>query len=211
MLLLIDNNTSNLNSVRNAFKRIGVLVEQSSDSADVARASALVLPGVGAYEKGMAGLRAKGLIDPIRQRVLGENMPILGICLGMQMLASSSEEHGDHAGLELISGRVKRLAPKDPAFRVPNIGWCDVMPTRESVLFPARVEASSYYHVHSYFMECENPEDSSAIMDFSDKPVTVAVERGNVFGTQFHPEKSQDAGLDILERFVNHLKVQGHL
>jgi glutamine amidotransferase len=111
----------------------------------------------------------------------------------------------------LISGRVKRLAPNDPAFRVPNIGWCDVVPTRASVLFPAGVKASSYYHVHSYFMECDNPEDSSAVMDFSGKAVTVAVERGNVFGTQFHPEKSQDAGLDMFERFVNHLKVQGHL
>jgi imidazole glycerol-phosphate synthase subunit HisH len=211
MLLLIDNNTSNLNSVRNAFKRIGVLVEQSSDSADVAKASALVLPGVGAYEKGMAGLRAKGLIDPIRQRVLGEDLPILGICLGMQMLASSSEEHGDYPGLDLIAGRVKRLVPTDPAFRVPNIGWCDVVPTRESILFPAEGEARSYYHVHSYFLECENPENSTAVMDFSGEAVTVAVEQGNVFGTQFHPEKSQDVGLDMLERFVNHLKSQGHL
>ena len=211
MLLVIDNKTSNLNSVRNAFQRIGVSVEQSSDPADVARASALVLPGVGAYEKGMAGLRGEGLIDPIRRRVLEGGMPILGICLGMQMLASSSEEHGDHSGLDLIPGRVKRLAPNDPAFRVPNIGWCDVMPTRESVLFPAGVEARSYYHVHSYFMACDNPEDSSAVMDFSGKAVTVAVERGNVFGTQFHPEKSQDAGLDMFERFVNHLKAQGHL
>jgi imidazole glycerol-phosphate synthase subunit HisH len=211
VLLLIDNKTSNLNSVRNAFQRIGVSVEQSSGPADVEKASALVLPGVGAYEKGMAGLRAEGLIDSIRRRVLEAGMPILGICLGMQMLATSSEEHGDHAGLDLISGRVKRLAPNDPAFRVPNIGWCDVVPTRASVLFPAGVKASSYYHVHSYFMECDNPEDSSAVMDFSGKAVTVAVERGNVFGTQFHPEKSQDAGLDMFERFVNHLKVQGHL
>jgi glutamine amidotransferase len=100
VLLLIDNKTSNLNSVRNAFQRIGVSVEQSSGPADVEKASALVLPGVGAYEKGMAGLRAEGLIDSIRRRVLEAGMPILGICLGMQMLATSSEEHGDHAGLD---------------------------------------------------------------------------------------------------------------
>ena len=211
MLLLIDNNMGNLNSVRNAFRRIGVLVKQSSDSADVAKATALVLPGVGAYKKGMAGLRAKGLIDPIRQRVLRENLPILGICLGMQMLASSSEEHGNYPGLNLVAGRVKRLVSRDPAFRVPNIGWCDVVPTRESILFPAKFETSSFYHVHSYFMECENPENATAVIDFSGEAVTVAVEQGNIFGTQFHPEKSQDVGLDMLERFVNHLKAHGYL
>ena len=211
MILLIDNKTSNLDSVRNAFLRIGVSVIQSSDTEDLEKASALILPGVGAYEKGMAGLRTEGLIEPIRRRVLQEGLPILGICLGMQMLGSSSEEHGHYFGLDLIPGKVERLSPKDPLFRVPNIGWCDVMPTRDSVLFPAGTEMRSYYHVHSYFMDCENPENSSAVIDFDGDAVTVAVEMGNVFGTQFHPEKSQDAGLDLLERFVSHLKVRGSL
>jgi imidazole glycerol-phosphate synthase subunit HisH len=148
----------------------------------------------------MAALRRHGLVDPIRAHA-ARGKPMLGICLGMQLLAEGSEEFGDHRGLGLIPGRVRRL-PVVPGVRVPNIGWCDLRQTRATPLFADVADGAAFYFAHSFAMDCADAADSVGTIDFGPHQVTVACQRGAVFGAQFHPEKSQDPGLAFLARFA---------
>lgn len=200
MITIIDSGISNLGSVAAAFRRIEAQHAITRDPDAVATARAILLPGVGAFGDGMAGLREHGLVEPIKSAA-ARGVPILGICLGMQLLASSSEEFGTHAGLGLVPGRVVRLTPRHARERVPNIGWCDVSPRPGAKLF-LQPEASSYYFAHSYHLQCDDQQDVAAEMSYGGDRITVAVQRGAVFGAQFHPEKSQDAGLSVLAAFV---------
>lgn len=210
MIAIIDMGISNLGSVLRALERVGApAAETACAAADLDRAAAILLPGVGAFGDGMASLRAQGLIEPLR-RAATSGTPIFGICLGMQLLADSSGEHGEHAGLGLVRGRVIRLEADQPGYRVPNIGWCDVMPTRQGVLFPAE-RGGSFYHVHSYHLDAADPAAVAATIAFSGRHIPVAIEQGNVFGVQFHTEKSQDDGLDLLAHFLNHLRRIGRI
>ena len=210
MLLMIDLGISNLRSVINAFQRVGVDIAVSSDPDEIAAAPALVLPGVGAFEEAVNAMEGKNLADLIRSRA-ESGVPLLGICLGMQLLAEESYENGHYTGLGLIRGQVRRLESSSPQYRIPNIGWCDTRPAGPGVLYPEGVGTDTFYYVHSYHMCCSDPGDVAAVMDFSGSDVTVAVERGNIFGVQFHPEKSQDAGLDLIERFAGYLRSSGFI
>ncbi|MCB1878791.1 MAG: imidazole glycerol phosphate synthase subunit HisH [Gammaproteobacteria bacterium] len=202
-ITVIDTGISNIASVRNAFTRIGCRVITTNSPDKVLGANILVLPGVGAYEQGMNSLRKYALVEPIKQRVMKENIPILGICLGMQLLAEKSHEHGLHAGLGIVEGTVVGLKTNSADFRVPNIGWYDVISNKPCVMFKENDRSTIFYHVHSYYLECTDPDDVAAHIEFSGKRVTVAIERDNVFGMQFHPEKSQDDGLNLLSRIVD--------
>ena len=184
-----------------ACRRIGAPAQFTTDPAVVRAASALILPGVGAFANGIASLRRHRLEQPIRD-VAAAGIPILGICLGMQLLAEISEEFGEHEGLGLISGRVVRLQPSHPGERVPNVGWFDVSTAKNSRLFAGIEDGSAFYFVHSYYVRCANLIDSAGSIAFGSGAVTVAVERGNIFGVQFHPEKSQDLGLQLLDNFA---------
>jgi glutamine amidotransferase len=187
VLAIVDIGLSNLGSVRQALSRVGARSVTARSAAELDGASAVVLPGVGAFGDGMAALRAQGLVAPLRRHA-AEGRPLLGICLGMQLLADESEEHGRHAGLGIVPGRVVRLAPADPALPVPNIGWCDV-------------GDASFYFAHGYHLVPDDPGDRAAEFDYGG-PVVATVRRGAVTGVQFHPEKSQDAGLEMLEGFA---------
>jgi glutamine amidotransferase len=202
--VLVDMDISNLGSVRQALARIGVPALERASAANVEAAEAVLLPGVGAFGDGMASLRAQGLVEPIR-RAAARGVPVFGICLGMQLLAGESEEFGKHEGLGLIPGRVRRLQADQPGFRVPNIGWCDVTPTRPSPLFP-RGAGATFYHVHSYYFETADPAAVAATIEFSGRPVAIALHRDNLLGVQFHPEKSQDDGLAVLAAFFDWLR-----
>lgn len=197
---MIDMQTSNLRSVQNAFRRIGAEIEIITTAAEVEAARAIILPGVGAFEPARARLRDTGIDTTLQRRALQDGIPVFGICLGMQLLATWSDENGHHQGLELIDGTVRRLDPGDSSDRVPNIGWCDVTPRNENTMFSQSGQTEAFYFVHSYYFDCDNPNDIAAAIDFGNTPVPVAVARGNVVGVQFHPEKSQDAGLDLLLR-----------
>ncbi len=199
-ITIIDSGIANIGSVVTAFRRVGAKAGVSSSPSAIAAAAALVLPGVGAFADGMEGLRQKGLIDPIKSAV-SSGIPILGICLGMQLLADVSEEFGEHQGLGLIPGRVVRLNPAGSTARVPNIGWCGVDMREDTRLFADMGAREIFYFVHSYHLQCTNSEHSTASMRFGTSRVTVAVAHGNIFGVQFHPEKSQDAGLRVLRNF----------
>ena len=209
MIAIIDLEISNITSVFNAFQKIGVEAKITNDMAEIETAGALILPGVGAFEQGINFLNNSGLAEIICERVLEKKIPILGICLGMQLLANSSTENGNHIGLGLLEGRVERLKPSNSLYRVPNIGWSPTEPKKIGSLFEDLGSIESYYYVHSYHYECKREEDVSATIEYSGMPITVSVERDNICGVQFHPEKSQDSGLNLLNRYVKKLGIVG--
>ncbi|WP_119168002.1 imidazole glycerol phosphate synthase subunit HisH [Algihabitans albus] len=199
MIAVIDSGLSNIGSVLTALRRIGAEAKPTRDPTEVAAAGSLLLPGVGAFGDGMAALRKHGLVEPIRAHAEG-GKPVLGICLGMQLLAGESEEFGMHEGLGLIPGRVRRLRPQ-AGQRVPNIGWCNLQVRTGAQLFADTPADACFYFVHSYVIDCAVEEDAAGTLTFGDDRATVAIERGRIFGAQFHPEKSQDAGLAVLDAF----------
>jgi len=205
---VVDYGIGNLYSVRRALERCGGDVTLSSDPTALERAERLVLPGVGAFAGGMAGLRERGLVELIR-RYAASGRPLLSICLGMQMLATASEEFGIHEGLDLIPGRVRAVPDRDTAGRphkVPHIGWTALRTPagaswRESLLADTP-EGTSVYLVHSFAVVPDDPAHRLADCEYGGHAVCAAIARGAITGFQFHPEKSGEAGLRILRRFL---------
>jgi glutamine amidotransferase len=206
MIALIDSGICNLASVLHALARVGARVAPTASAEQLRSADALILPGVGAFADGMKSLAERGLVEPIRAAARA-GKPVLGICLGMQLLVRESDEHGRHDGLGLLEGAARRMVADQPGFRVPNIGWCDVTATKAGALYAGPGGAGSYYFVHSYSVETA-AENVAGTIEFSGRRVVAAVERANVCGVQFHPEKSQDGGLDLLARWVASLPVK---
>jgi len=200
MLVIIDTETGNLQSIANAFKRIGADCQVSKDIKVISSANLLVLPGVGSFNIGMKNLSNGGLKNLLNELVIDRKIPILGICLGMQLFGEFGEEYGFQKGLGFIKGNVEKLKLTDSNYRLPNIGWCDVTRTKKGILFDKN-KTLQFYHVHSYYFNCKELESVAATIEFSGYKVPVAVEKENIFGVQFHPEKSQDDGLDLLYRF----------
>jgi imidazole glycerol-phosphate synthase subunit HisH len=198
---VVDSNICNLTSVLNALKLLDVDAKTCKDPQSLEEHSHLILPGVGAYSKGMETLRISGLEQAILEAAK-KGTPILGLCLGMQLLAEAGTEFGSTLGLALVPGVVTRLEPSSPTFRVPHIGWNEVSTVRDSILFRDMPDnPASFYFVHSFgFADARAPE-VCALTDHGG-PVVVAVEKDNVFGVQFHPEKSQRCGLALLKNFV---------
>ena len=196
MIAIIDYGMGNLRSVQKAFEYLGFEAVVTDDAAVVASAERVVLPGVGAFEDAMARLRQSGLdralLDAARQ-----GKPVLGICLGMQMMFEHSEENGFHDGLGLFPGTVTRL--EDHGLKIPHMGW-NTLQTRDCPLFDAG-SAPCVYFVHSYCAAMVDDDFTAATCDYG-QTFTAAVCRGNVMATQFHPEKSGDAGLAMLRRFA---------
>jgi glutamine amidotransferase len=195
---IIDYGLGNLRSVENAFKAIGASARLVSRPDEILSAGRLLLPGVGSFNMGMKNLRERGLVEAICSAAKN-GTPLLGICLGMQLLASSGDEGGNTQGLGLIPGRVKRLSP-GARLRVPHIGFNEVLPISPSILFESISDGSDFYFVHSYCMNVDHQEDILAYGEYGEKLI-VAIRRGNVYGTQFHPEKSQSQGLQLLKNF----------
>lgn len=199
MIAIIDYGVGNLFSLKSSFQCIGADIIVTNDKNEIEKADKLVLPGVGAFEDAAQKLRQNGLDELIVNQAKNGKI-MLGICLGMQMLFDKSFEYGEHEGLSLIKGKVKPIiAPKE--FKIPHIGWNSLMfKNGKSPLFKYINEGDYVYFVHSFFAdECE--KNQIAVTDYY-KPLTAAVADKNVFGTQFHPEKSGDVGLNILKAFV---------
>jgi imidazole glycerol-phosphate synthase subunit HisH len=197
---IIDYGMGNLRSVRNALERLGCEVQVSSASASLRTADALILPGVGAFGEAMNNLQQLGLVESIRDVVLGEGKPLLGICLGMQLLADSSEERGNHAGLGLIPGQVREISVT-AGLRLPHIGWNGVSIRKPAPLFRDISDNGAFYFVHSYHFECER-NFVAGVTEYGYE-ITAAVQRECIFGVQFHPERSQRKGLRLLQNFVD--------
>jgi glutamine amidotransferase len=197
--VIIDYGMGNLRSVQRGLEKAGTEAVISGDPDRVGRADKLVLPGVGAFRDAVARLRGTGLDQPIIDHVRADR-PFLGICLGLQLLFTTSHEDGAHAGLDLFPGEVVRFAPS-PDRKVPHMGWNRVRPRGESVLFRDLPDPAWVYFVHSYHVVPRDPEVIALECDYGG-PFPAAVTRGRIFATQFHPEKSQHVGRSILHKFV---------
>lgn len=198
MIAIIDYGVGNLASVQNAFRKVGFPSLITSEPEQILKADKVVLPGVGSFADGMDSLHQMGLTEVIYE-VVKKEIPLLGICLGMQMLFSTSEEAGLHRGMELIPGKVRRFQ-LDSSYKVPHMGWNTIRIAGSSRLFHDVYPGSYVYFVHSFYTEPEDPQVKAAISDYGIE-FTCAVEKGNIFGTQFHPEKSGEVGLKILRNF----------
>jgi imidazole glycerol-phosphate synthase subunit HisH len=201
LLVIVDYGLGNSQSVLNMLAKIGVRAVISNDHAVLASADKLILPGVGAFDSGMCNLRRDNLVDILSELVIGKKVPILGICLGMQLFAKSSEE-GVEPGLGWLNARVVRFSKSSLGdLKVPNMGWRQIeAKSANDVLFTNMSELMKFYFVHSYHMVCECGEDVAAVSQYGAEYV-VAIARGNIYGVQFHPEKSHKYGMQLLRNF----------
>ncbi len=205
MLVIIDYGMGNLGSIANMLRRLNAPAQVSSKIADIEAASALILPGVGAFDHGMQRLRESGIERVLRKKVLMDRTPILGICLGMQLFTRRSEE-GDLPGLGWIDGETKRFDVRrlDQRLKVPHMGWNLVEPRHDHPLFEGDAPFR-FYFVHSYHVCCENADNVLAVSYFG-RAFTAAICKDNILGVQFHPEKSHRYGLTLLANYVRHCR-----
>ena len=207
-LVIIDYGSGNLRSAAKAFDRavadagLGIDVRVTSDAADLRSASHIVLPGVGAFADCRRGLDAlPGMVDALERSVVRDGRPFLGICVGMQLMATTGREHGDHAGFGWIAGEVTPIAPHE-SLKVPQMGWnaLDVRAPDHPFFADLQTDAHAYF-VHGYSFQAADPNHVLATVDYGG-PITAVIGRDNMLGTQFHPEKSQAVGLRLITNFL---------
>ncbi|MBL7126917.1 MAG: imidazole glycerol phosphate synthase subunit HisH [Dehalococcoidales bacterium] len=199
MIAVIDYGAGNLRSVANAIARLGYQPRITSQAGELSEAQAVILPGVGAAGDTMESLRTLGLVEPIKQ-LIADNRPFFGVCIGLQVLFTGTEEGGGHDCLGVIAGRVKKLSA---GLKVPHMGWNQVSQRISHPLFEGIPDGANFYFVHSYYGE---PEDSSLVAGETEYGVTMGsvIARGNLVATQFHPEKSGESGLKMYANFLRH-------
>lgn len=204
-IAIVDYGMGNVTSVQNALRQLGYDAPITRDLHELAAAAAYILPGVGAFAVAMENLKKLGLVDVLNEQVMKRKKPMLGICLGMQLLADSSTEGGEHRGLGWVPGRVEELDGKRISLPVPHVGWNNCVGLAATPeLFQRIPEGSHFYFDHSYHFL----GDAQMILATADYggPVVAAIRHNNVFGVQFHPEKSQSSGLKLLRNYLNFVK-----
>lgn len=200
-LLVIDYGVGNIQSVVNALRFLGYEPNVSAEVRDIRSANIYIFPGVGAFGEAMKNLRALKIIDVLTEEVVQRKKPVLGICLGMQLLAQNSEEYGYHKGLGWIEGEVKKMSGNLDA-RIPHVGWNNISVSEKEPLFSRTEESPSFYFDHSFQFVC--PPKYVAAWCMHGNYTIAAVQKQNIFGVQFHPEKSQIQGLKLLRGFLNY-------
>ncbi|HEX5636529.1 MAG TPA: imidazole glycerol phosphate synthase subunit HisH [Gammaproteobacteria bacterium] len=203
-VVIINYGMGNLGSVRRAFENIGAETSIANHPAAIFDADRIVLPGVGAFAEGMKCLSDAGWVEALHEAVTRQQRPLLGICLGMQMLASASQEGGQSAGLALVPGQVQRLDALGCKLRIPHMGWNEVRHKGNDAIFSGIPDASDFYFVHSYAFVPENDEHVIATVPYG-FDVAAVIRKENVYGCQFHPEKSSKAGMQLLKNFMDYL------
>lgn len=198
---IINYGLGNLHSVAGAVERLEHQPLISSNPDELASCAKLILPGVGAFGKGMQNLRECGLIDPLTGIVIQQKKPVLGICLGFQLLCKQSEEFGTHEGLGWLDADVKRINTAGKDLRLPHVGWNDLEQTADSILFQDIPTEALFYYVHTYCVKPNQPGLSVGECEYGER-FTAVMQQDNIFGTQFHPEKSQWWGLKLLENYL---------
>ena len=201
LVIIIDYGLGNVASVKNAVATLSHNVKISASREDIEKSSHLILPGVGSFGDGIKNLIESGVREVLEHQIKMLKKPFLGICLGMQLLAEAGEEDGRHKGLGLIKGTVRKFNVNNNELRLPHIGWNDVSTNANSRLLRG-VSNPIFYFVHSYHLVPENSNVVSGWAEYGERFAAV-VESGNIFGTQFHPEKSQQAGLAVLHNFLS--------
>ena len=202
MIAIVNYGSGNIQAIGNIYTRLRIPFTVVTQPEELVAAERIILPGVGAFDQAMNELDASGMREALDRAVLQEKKPILGICVGMQLLAHRSEE-GSAKGLGWIDGAVKRFdqGGAQQVLRLPHMGWNTVAPRRVSPLFRDVDLETGYYFLHSYYFSCNNPEDQLAVANYG-KAFTCVVQRANVYGVQFHPEKSHQAGIRLLKNFA---------
>jgi imidazole glycerol-phosphate synthase subunit HisH len=203
---IVDYGINNVRSVRNAVDYCGYNPIVTHDAAAIADASHVILPGVGAFGDAMNNIRARGIDEILNRHVREKGKPFLAVCLGMQLLARTSEEHADdgvpHGGLGWFDADILRLKPNDPKLKIPHMGWNIVAKERDHpILAHIRDSDLAFYFVHSFAMRCNNQHDVVGRAEYG-QPVTAIVAKDNIVATQFHPEKSQDSGIELVSNFL---------
>lgn len=201
MIVVLDYGMGNSGSVLNMIRKVGGEAVVTADANLIAQAEKLVLPGVGAFDAGVRALHAGEMANALRHAVVTRKVPLLGICLGMQLMMESSEE-GTLPGLALVPGKVRRFMVESQGLRVPHMGWNTVRLAKPCALLEEAEEEQRYYFVHSFYVECADEGDACGITHYGHDFVS-AFERGNLMGVQFHPEKSHRFGMAMLRRFVS--------
>lgn len=202
MIYIVNYQSGNLGAIINMFKRIGIKASIAIKPEDLIDASKIVLPGVGAFDTGMQNLIDGGWIEPLNRKVLQEHVPTIGICLGMQLLTEGSEE-GKLPGLGWIGGTTKRFYFTDKNLKVPHMGWNKVTLNKRSNLISIDPgDEKRFYFAHSYYVRTDRDQDT-LLKSFYGLEFSSAIEKGNIFGVQFHPEKSHRFGMELLRNFAN--------
>jgi glutamine amidotransferase len=199
MITIVDYGMGNLGSIQSMFKRIGAQAQICADPLDLQRAAKILLPGVGAFDAAMERINSSGFREVLDRKALVERTPILGICLGMQLLTRSSEE-GRIPGLGWIAAETRRFPPAN-GLKIPHMGWNEVNPVRECALTEGVTAGTRYYFVHSFFVRVDHEEDSVLKAHYG-LTFDAAIAHGNIFGAQFHPEKSHRFGMHLLANFA---------
>lgn len=204
MISIIDYGLGNVKAIANVYKKLGIPISIARRADDLKRSGKVILPGVGAFDEAISRLEKSGMRTILDEIVLHRRLPVLGICVGMQMLACSSEE-GKLAGLGWIDAEVKRFDPSSmslaPPVCIPHMGWNSIRVAREGGLFKDLGNGARFYFLHSYYMRCRKSEDVAALSDYGGE-FACAVNAGNVYGVQFHPEKSHQSGIQLLKNFA---------
>ena len=204
MITIIDYEMGNLRSVAKAFEKLGHAARVTSNPADLVNTDKVVLPGVGAFRDCIDNLRKGGFVEPLLEHIAA-GRPLLGICVGMQMLFDESEEFGRHQGLGLIPGRVSRfpadMTENNTHLKVPHMGWNSISILKDSPILQGVEDGSYVYFVHSYHCQAQNDDDVAASCRYGDIEFCASLWRDNIMATQFHPEKSQSIGLQIFKNF----------
>lgn len=202
LVVIVDYGMGNTLSVKKAFEFLGSEVLVSNKAADIKKASHLVLPGVGAFGQGMKNLKRLNLPVILKRETIIGKKPFLGICLGLQLLAKNSEEFGFHRGLGWLDASVKKFDFKKDKLKIPHVGWNNIKIKKRHFLFKGLKQNPEFYFTHSYHLICRRKENIKAVCHYGIE-FTAAVGRENIFAVQFHPEKSQNAGLKIFKNFLN--------
>lgn len=204
MIAIVDYGLGNIKAFANVYKKLNIPYFFSNNPDDLAKASKIILPGVGAFDYAMSMLNNSGMRETLDSLVLDKGVPVLGICVGMQMMAKTSEE-GDSSGLGWISGRVKKIhclgANQNEDFPLPHMGWNNVVLEQSDPFFEGLSPNPRFYFLHSYYFECENPSDSLACANYGCE-FSCIVKHHNVYGVQCHPEKSHSNGITLLKNFA---------
>jgi len=205
-ITIVDYGVGNLYSLIGAFKFFGVDPVVTEDAKTIEEADGVVIPGVGSFEAGMRGLQLRGLVETVK-KIAASNKPMLGICLGAQLMLSEGHEFGVFKGLDIMKGKVMHFPPLADNEKVPQIGWNTLIHSKndawKSSILDSFTKNSQVYFVHSYVLDPESREDALALSNYGGHTFCSAIKRGNIYGFQFHPEKSGAVGLKLIENFIN--------